>query len=85
MRIFIKRYGYELSNTSMHKYMNKVFIEQSVTKKLDHNREYNYMYRQIIDTLNQFLNYIHIPDTPLNPDAYQGVFVKKPSRNRPAL
>ena len=23
MRIFIKRYGYELSNTTMHKYMNK--------------------------------------------------------------
>ena len=35
------------------------------------------MYRQIIDTLNQFLNYIHIPGTPLNPDAFQGVFVKK--------
>ena len=23
MRIFIKRYGYEVSNTTMHKYMNK--------------------------------------------------------------
>lgn len=35
------------------------------------------MYRQIIDTLNQFLNYIHISGTPLNPDAFQGVFVKR--------
>lgn len=35
------------------------------------------MYNQIINILNQFLNYIHIPDTPLNPDAFQGVFVKK--------
>lgn len=35
------------------------------------------MYNQIIDVLNKFLNYIHIPDTPLNPDAFQGVFVKK--------
>ena len=35
------------------------------------------MYNQIINVLNQFLNYIHIPDTPLNPDAFQGVFVKK--------
>ena len=35
------------------------------------------MYRQIIDTLNQFLNYIHIPGTPLNPDAFQGILVKK--------
>ncbi|MCO7163057.1 HNH endonuclease [Anaerostipes hadrus] len=35
------------------------------------------MYKQIINILNQFLNYIHIPDTPLNPDAFQGVFVKK--------
>lgn len=35
------------------------------------------MYRQIIDTLNQFLNYIHIPDTSLNPDAFQGILVKK--------
>lgn len=35
------------------------------------------MYKQIINVLNQFLNYIHIPDTPLNPDAFQGVFVKK--------
>ncbi|WP_418953626.1 hypothetical protein, partial [Streptococcus sp.] len=31
----------------------------------------------IIDLLNNFLNYIHIPDTPLNPDVFQGVFVKK--------
>ncbi len=35
------------------------------------------MYNQIINILNQFLNYIHIPNTPLNPDAFQGVFVKK--------
>lgn len=35
------------------------------------------MYNQIINVLNQFLNYIHIPGTPLNPDAFQGVFVKK--------
>lgn len=35
------------------------------------------MYKQIIDVLNQFLNYIHIPGTPLNPDVFQEVFVKK--------
>ena len=35
------------------------------------------MYKLIIDLLNNFLNYIHIPDTPLNPDVFQGVFVKK--------
>lgn len=35
------------------------------------------MYRQIIDELNHFLNFINIPGTPLNPDAFQGVFVKK--------
>lgn len=35
------------------------------------------MYRQIIYELNQFLNYINIPGTPINPDAFQGVFVKK--------
>ena len=35
------------------------------------------MYKQIIDILNQFLNYIHIPGTPLNADAFQGVLVKK--------
>lgn len=35
------------------------------------------MYKQIIDVLNRFLNYIHIPGTPLNPDAFLGVFVKK--------
>ena len=35
------------------------------------------MYRQIIDKLNQFLNYIHIPGTPLNSDAFQGILVKK--------
>ena len=35
------------------------------------------MYRQIIDELNHFLNSINVPGTPLNPDAFQGVFVKK--------
>jgi len=35
------------------------------------------MYRQIIVELNRFLNSINIPGTPLNPDAFQGVFVKK--------
>lgn len=35
------------------------------------------MYRQIIDELNHFLNLINIPASPLNPDAFQGVFVKK--------
>ena len=35
------------------------------------------MYRQIINELNRFLNSINIPGTPLNPDAFQGVFVKK--------
>lgn len=35
------------------------------------------MYRHIIDELNRFLNYINIPAAPLNPDAFQGVFVKK--------
>ena len=35
------------------------------------------MYKLIIDLLNNFLNYIHIPGTPLNPDVFQGVFVKK--------
>lgn len=35
------------------------------------------MYKQIIDALNQFLNYIHIPGTPLNPEAFQGILVKK--------
>lgn len=35
------------------------------------------MYRQIIDELNRFLNSINIPGSPLNPDAFQGVFVKK--------
>lgn len=35
------------------------------------------MYRQIIDELNRFLNSINIPGTPLNLDAFQGVFVKK--------
>ena len=36
-----------------------------------------HMYKLIIDLLNNFLNYIHIPGTPLNPDVFQGVFVKK--------
>lgn len=35
------------------------------------------MYRQIIDELNRFLNFINVPGIPLNPDAFQGVFVKK--------
>lgn len=35
------------------------------------------MYRQIIDELNRFLNSINVSGTPLNPDAFQGVFVKK--------
>lgn len=35
------------------------------------------MYRQIIDELNRFLNSINVPASPLNPDAFQGVFVKK--------
>lgn len=35
------------------------------------------MYRQIIDELNRFLNFIDVPGIPLNPDAFQGVFVKK--------
>lgn len=35
------------------------------------------MYTQIIDELNRFLNFIKIPGLPLNPDAFQGVFVKK--------
>lgn len=35
------------------------------------------MYRHIINELNCFLNFIKIPGTPLNPDAFQGVFVKK--------
>lgn len=35
------------------------------------------MYGQIINELNRFLNFISIPGTPINPDAFQGVFVKK--------
>lgn len=35
------------------------------------------MYRQIINELNRFLNFINVPGTPLNPDAFQGIFVKK--------
>lgn len=35
------------------------------------------MYLRIIDELNQFLNFINIPNFPLNPNAFQGVLVKK--------
>ena len=35
------------------------------------------MYRQIINELNRFLNFINVPGIPLNPDAFQGVLVKK--------
>lgn len=35
------------------------------------------MYGQIIDELNRFLNFINIPGIPINPNAFQGVFVKK--------
>lgn len=35
------------------------------------------MYNKIIKELNQFLNFINIPATPLNPDAFQGIFIKK--------
>lgn len=35
------------------------------------------MYNQIVDELNRFLNFIKVPASPLNPDAFQGVFVKK--------
>lgn len=35
------------------------------------------MYRQIIDELNRFLNSINVPGIPINPDAFQGVFIKK--------
>lgn len=35
------------------------------------------MYRQIIDEINRFLNFINVPGIPLNQDAFQGVFVKK--------
>ena len=35
------------------------------------------MYRQIIDVLNHFLNSINVLGTPLNPNAFQGIFVKK--------
>ena len=30
MRIFIKRYGYEVSNTTMHKYMNKELYDMNI-------------------------------------------------------
>ena len=35
------------------------------------------MYHQIINELNRFLNSLNVPATPLNPDAFQGVFIKK--------
>lgn len=35
------------------------------------------MYQQIINEINRFLNYINLPGSPINPDAFQGVFVKK--------
>lgn len=35
------------------------------------------MYRQIIDELNKFLNFINVPGIPLKPNAFQGVFIKK--------
>lgn len=35
------------------------------------------MYLHIIAELNSFLNCINIPNSPLNPNAFQGVFVKK--------
>lgn len=35
------------------------------------------MYRRIVDELNHFLNYIKVPASPLNPAAFQGVFIKK--------
>lgn len=35
------------------------------------------MYKQIINELNRFLNFIKVPETPLNPDVFQGVFIKK--------
>lgn len=35
------------------------------------------MYLPIIDELNRFLNFINIPGLPLNPNAFQGILVKK--------
>lgn len=35
------------------------------------------MYQQIVNEINRFLNYINVPGSPINPDAFQGVFVKK--------
>ena len=40
MRIFIKRYGYEVSNTTMHKYMNKEMMDELTTKYINW---YNYV------------------------------------------
>lgn len=35
------------------------------------------MYQQIINEINRFLNHINLPGSPINPNAFQGVFVKK--------
>ena len=35
------------------------------------------MYLHIIDELNLFLNFINVPGTPLNPNAFQALLVKK--------
>lgn len=35
------------------------------------------MYLHIIDELNHFLNFINVPGTPLNPNAFQALLVKK--------
>ena len=35
------------------------------------------MYQQIVNEINRFLNYINVPGSPINLDAFQGVFVKK--------
>lgn len=35
------------------------------------------MYLHIIDELNRFLNFINVPGVPLNPNAFQGILVKK--------
>jgi len=41
-----------------------------------------HMYKLIIDLLNNFLNYIHIPGTPLNPDAFQSEYYKRETKNQ---
>lgn len=35
------------------------------------------MYQEIINELNSFLNNINVPATPINPDVFQSVFIKK--------